>query len=457
VLRIKRIIQYLNGEYKNFGRVRMQDTRYLVVLYGATKIDEFNQKGTKNGRFLYFSYNQLKYFSKFSVRGQELLFDATKTARKVYPSLKEKGWVSIEKIHFESGGYGDGVAITRKGLNSARKKLNEIENVLSNKIPEEEQQEQQEDKWREEEYREDLQNHVTDPNFIYQPPLTKEEVKQFIKLNLSLTDEELIDKTTDEIYDESKGDPGMVEFYVTDKRVEHDVEEISDRYLSSPLERKTVLICSILEISDTQITDELLENCEVLETAYNLDGSVLRRTSNRLWKTKGRRWALKLFSFLFNKTSATQLEERKQDLNDSLIALYQIKEEKITYSAINALYYVVDKNFVPKAVVESVFQKSKSQIKPFMSFLFVSFQGGIAGAYCSLKDHKEGQERLDREAAQGKYEKAKCCYDLEDNEGAMKYCDEALEINPSLTAASDLKKEAMARICANMSNDDCID
>ena len=54
------------------------------------------------------------------------------------------------------------------------------------------------------------------------------------------------------------------------------------------------------------------------------------------------------------------------------------------------------------------------------------------------------------------YKEANRCYGLGDYEGTMKYCDEALEIDPSFTAALDLKREAMARICASMSNDDSI-
>lgn len=123
----------------------------------------------------------------------------------------------------------------------------------------------------------------------------------------------IITKITEEIYSCTKGDPVGVKFSILDRRLEHNVAEMSAHYLRSPLERKTILICSILEISGTEITNTLLEKCGVLETAHNLDGTVLHRNSDGSWKIKEtRRWALKLFSFLFNNKSGTQLEERRK-------------------------------------------------------------------------------------------------------------------------------------------------
>jgi hypothetical protein len=73
------------------------------------------------------------------------------------------------------------------------------------------------------------------PNFIYHlPDFTKEEVKELVK-RYSETDgdEKLVDEITEEIYNYTKGDPPMVKFYVLDRRLEQDVTEMSDRYLSS--------------------------------------------------------------------------------------------------------------------------------------------------------------------------------------------------------------------------------
>lgn len=40
-----------------------------------------------------------------------------------------------------------------------------------------------------------------------------------------------------------------------------------------------------------------------VENAHDLDGSVLHRISDGLWKTKHTLWDLELFSFFYNKKS----------------------------------------------------------------------------------------------------------------------------------------------------------
>ena len=198
---------------------------------------------------------------------------------------------------------------------------------------------------------------------------------------------------------------------------------MSDRYLRSPVERKTILICSILDISSTEITDKLLEKCGVLEIAHNLDNSILHRNSDGLWKTKSRRWAMKMFLFFFDNKSRTQLEGGEQDLKDSLIALFQIGEEKITFSVIKTLHYLVTINFVPKATFESVFQELKSQIptQSLLVSLYLYDASSITDAYYSLKKNIEGNERLDRLVIDSKLKEAIRCYDSGDYEETMKY------------------------------------
>jgi hypothetical protein len=295
-------------------------------------------------------------------------------------------------------------------------------------------------------------------NFIYHlPDFTKEEVKELVKRYLETNgDEKLVDGITEEIYNYTKGDPMMVKFYVLDRRLEQDVTEMSVRYLKSPAERKTMLICSILYISSTEITDKLLEKCGVLETAHNLDSYVLHRNSDSLWKTKGRRWAMKMFSFFFDNKSRTQLEGAEQDLKDSLIALFQLGEEKITFSVIKTLHYLVTINLVPKAAFESVFQELKSQIptQSLMVSLYLYDASSITDAYYSLKKNIEGNERLDRLVIDSKLKEAIRCYDSGDYEETMKYCDEALETNPSSAQALSLKRRAMVKIHNSMLNTD---
>jgi tetratricopeptide (TPR) repeat protein len=115
------------------------------------------------------------------------------------------------------------------------------------------------------------------------------------------------------------------------------------------------------------------------------------------------------------------------------------------------LYDIVKKNFVPKAVAESVFQKSKSEVSA-QSVVYSA--SSIIDALLSLEKHIECQGKLNRLEAESMLKKANRYYGLGDYEEAMKCCDEALGIDPSLVKASILKTQAMAKIYD--SNDDSI-
>jgi tetratricopeptide (TPR) repeat protein len=143
------------------------------------------------------------------------------------------------------------------------------------------------------------------------------------------------------------------------------------------------------------------------------------------------------------------LEQRKQDLKDSLIALYHMREEKITYSAVETLYYIAAENFVPVGVVESVFQQSKSQIPKDtspMAFLIISNASHIADAHHSQKEYRENIDRLDRLAIDSWLDKGIRAYALGDYEEAIKCYDKALEIDPSSARALYLKDLALRRL-----------
>ena len=149
VLRIKSLVPYLNGKYS--GPKKMQDDRYLILLYGATMIDEFRQWGTKQGRLLYFPYNQLKFISKSRVLSSSdpLIFESTRTARKrAYPSLRTKKMVRIERIDVPGYNGAECVAITKKGIDHASTRINEIENGFSEEVREVQQRLIYQDNWK---------------------------------------------------------------------------------------------------------------------------------------------------------------------------------------------------------------------------------------------------------------------------------------------------------------------
>jgi SMC interacting uncharacterized protein involved in chromosome segregation len=90
------------------------------------------------------------------------MFENTRTARdKVYPSLRAKKWVRIERIDIEPYKGAECVAITKKGKDIAIKRLNEIGNGFSKEAPQIQQRlVYQDDRMLDENLRKELcQNH----------------------------------------------------------------------------------------------------------------------------------------------------------------------------------------------------------------------------------------------------------------------------------------------------------
>jgi tetratricopeptide (TPR) repeat protein len=295
-----------------------------------------------------------------------------------------------------------------------------------------------------EELRKSIRKLTGDVNLFYHIPyFTKEEIRDFIKLYLEDIDHAEADKKCQEVYDYTMGDPIMVKFAVLGQGLERDIEEMNDRYLRNQLEMKTMLICSLLDISVIPITDSILERCGVLESAYHLNKSVLYRNAEGIWRTKHLRWDMGLFSFLYgNNTRMILSSSRKQDLKDSLLAIYEMGEDVITYLAVMALYDMVRLNFLPIKLFEVIFKESILH-KPMylskekISSIFVL----ISEAYYV---HKEFQHALDssNEAIKWNLRNA-YAYDkkgialtyLKRDDEAVEYFDKALDIDLGLASA----------------------
>ena len=233
--------------------------------------------------------------------------------------------------------------------------------------------------------------------FRYNVPFSKDDIKEFIKLYEGIIDEGIIEKRSQEIYYYAKCDPIMVKFSVFGQGLDKDVEEMYDRYLRSEQRIKTMLICSLLDVSNIKITDSILSHCGILKEANYLNGATLYRSPQGLWRTKHPRWAEELLSFLYNEISVTQAEDRMQDLKDSLIALCSMKKEDITFLAVGTLYSIAAQGFLPIDLVESVFRQLISQLPTFLSdekktSLYTSY---VADAYYQLKKYQEAIDKLD--------------------------------------------------------------
>jgi tetratricopeptide (TPR) repeat protein len=137
------------------------------------------------------------------------------------------------------------------------------------------------------------------------------------------------------------------------------------------------------------------------------------------------------------------VEQRKQDLKDSLIAIYGMREEDITYSVLGRLYYITRQNIIPIDIVESVFQQSISQMPTFLSkekrsSLYVPH---IAEAYYVLKKYQEVLDKsnealkLNSRNAIGYNIKGLALTELGRYDEAVECFGKALEIDPNFASA----------------------
>jgi len=241
----------------------------------------------------------------------------------------------------------------------------------------------------------------------------------------------------------TQGDPMMVKFTVLGQGLEKDIEEMNYRYLRSQQEMKTMLICSLLDFSDILITDRILEQSGVLESAYHLNGSILYRNTEGIWKTKHPRWVQGLFSFLYGNNTGMILSNRgKQDLKDSLDAIFEMRNETVTYSAIMTLYDMAHQKFVPIELFQVVFNESilhkpmiLSKEKVSSIFVLVSEAYFIFTEYQSALDSSNEAVKWNLHNAEAYNKKGLALNSLKREDEAIECFDKALDIDPGSASA----------------------
>ena len=219
-----------------------------------------------------------------------------------------------------------------------------------------------------ESYRESIRKFVQVSKYRYElEPFTTNEIEEFMKMyhdRGGITgSREKPSNLAAQIFDNTKGLPIMVKFYVFGKGLEEDVEDRYYRYLTyvptaveqqSDLTRiQAMLICALLDISNLPITDKLLEKMGILSTAYDLENAMLYQYSEGLWKTLHPRWDIELLSFLYSGNNKSILLRRKEDLKKALDSIFKISDESITASTIQTLYDIASSKKIPINIVES--------------------------------------------------------------------------------------------------------
>ena len=195
-------------------------------------------------------------------------------------------------------------------------------------------------------------------------PFTKKEIEQFIGKYSSekITSNQILNLAS-KIYDNTKGNPIMVKFYVFGKGLLEDVRERYDRYLFNSVTMQhdsekiqTIIVCSLLDIANLPITDKLLEKMDIISTAYDLEHAMLYQYSDGLWKTIHTKWDIELLSFLYYEKNKSIFLKRKEYLKKALDSIFNLSDEYITASIIQTIYDIASLKKIPINVVESTIE-----------------------------------------------------------------------------------------------------
>ncbi len=234
----------------------------------------------------------------------------------------------------------------------------------------------------EELYRQSIRKFIQIPQYRYDiEAFTKADIEDFIKKYQHLQQwqlqqerehksEQVIKSTfskeklsdlVDRIFDNTKGHPIMVKFYVFGKGLEEDVQDryyryIVDRSTSQPDTStiQTMLVCSLLDIGNLPITDKLLEEMNLLSYAYDLEHALLYQYSEGLWKTIHPRWDMEILSFLYNVKNKSILSKRMEYLKIAIDSIFNVSNENITATTIQTLYDTISFNNLPISIIKTI-------------------------------------------------------------------------------------------------------
>jgi tetratricopeptide (TPR) repeat protein len=321
--------------------------------------------------------------------------------------------------------------------------------------------------------KESIRKFSKDPEFRYQPTstdllyFTKDEIKGFIKKYIgkeffyqielrgqtrmvTAADEELISNLSTTIFEETRGHPIIVKFYLLGGGLRTDVKRRYDDYLSGDsraLRVQIMLVCSLLDIRSLPITDELLQEMGLLRETYNIKNATLYRPTEGSWKTIHPRWDEELLYFLYNESDEIdegQIYDNKEYLRTALGSVFNIKEDNTSvtqeraYSVIGTIYDIAALHVIPIDIIESVISIPSYLTDEEKAELYTYY---IAGAYSTLKKFQKAIDKLNEALTfrpnfipawdnKGAY-----LYNLGRYEDAIRSYEEAIRIKPDYAEA----------------------
>ncbi|MFZ0510629.1 MAG: tetratricopeptide repeat protein [Candidatus Nitrosopolaris sp.] len=300
--------------------------------------------------------------------------------------------------------------------------------------------------------KESIRKFINNPEFRYDLPFfTDDEIKGFIKkykvelsgqTRMMTTEDEKLSNLSREIFEDTRGHPIMVKFYLLGNGLRTDVKRRYYDYLSGDSRKMQImLVCSLLDIGSLPITDELLQDMGLLRETYNLENATLYQPITGSWKTINPRWDVELLSFLYNETDKGQIYDNKQYLKTALDVIFNIKEEKIsateerTYSVIRTIYGIVSQHVIPVDIIESVLSPLPSYLTDEKKAKLYTYY--IAPAYWALGKFQNAIDKLNEaltfmpDFTHALINKGKALDDLGRSTEALKCYDKAIDIDPN--------------------------
>ncbi len=301
-----------------------------------------------------------------------------------------------------------------------------------------------------------------DENYKYSLPyFTKDEVKEFIikyKDFLHITRRnKTIEENANEIFKDTQGHPIMVRFSVLNEGLNSHVQNMYLEYLvdgkNPHLNRvKIMILNSLFDISNISLTDKMLEEFVLLNTAEDLKNTIIKKTGD-IWKTIHPRWDLELLKYMFSlKYNLNFIENSFSEIINNIINNQKITSFDKLY-ILNTVYYTfIEKNVIKLNAIEKMV-KLKDIEYSLDDFLKVLFYVNVIGvAYSKSGSDEKALDFYDK-ALSLNYEyidaynnKGLSLSNLGQFEDAIKAYDKAIEINPEYVDAYYNKGNSLSRL-----------
>ena len=254
------------------------------------------------------------------------------------------------------------------------------------------------------------------------PYFTEEEVKGFIEKYKEYLHPSKKNKTVEEnaheIFEDTQGHPIMIRFsvlqdglktHVNRMYADHLVKKDDDNYFPNTERIKSVIACSLYDISSIPLTDdELFNKLNLKKPSLQLINTMIKRNGN-IWTTIHPRWDLELFKYMFslNEADRIEIQDAFSSLLTKIVDIYSDSRKQL--DILNTLYNTIAaKQFVDIKIIQEMIkiddiEKKLDQFFKGEFFIIIGF------AYDTLLDHNY----------------ATICFDK-----AIECFDKVIEINP---------------------------